>query len=83
MISDDFAILLAVNLIYIGYKLLTWNRRKIYMFKSYLMSPSAALQQFEECKKHLERPHYKILINNTLAYAYGYKVYYYYEEEDE
>lgn len=82
MISDDFAILLAVNLIYIGYKLLTWKRRKIYMFKSYLMTPSAALQQFEECKKYLERPHYKILIDNTLAYAYGYKIYYYYEDEE-
>lgn len=82
MISDDFAILLAVNLIYIGYKLLTWKRRKIYMFKSSLMTPSAALQQFEECKKYFERPHYKILIDNTLAYTYGYKIYYYYEDEE-
>lgn len=82
MISDDFAILLAVNLIYIGYKLLTWNRRKLYKFESCFMSPSAALQQFEECKKHLEKPHYKILIDKFVDSAYGYKIYYYYEEEE-
>lgn len=82
MISDDFAILLAVNLIYIGYKLLTWKRRKIYKFKSYLMSPSATLQQFEECKKYFERPHFKILIDRVVEIPYGRNIYYYYEEEE-
>lgn len=82
MISDDFAILLAVNLIYIGYKLLVWNRRKIYKIKSYSISPSASLQQFEECKKYLERPHYKILIDRIVEVPYGRNIYYYYEDEE-
>lgn len=82
MISDDFAILLAVNLIYIGYKLLVWNRRKIYKFNSCLISPSASLQQFEECKKYLKRPHYKISIDRIVEVPYGRNIYYYYEDEE-